>query len=91
MSYTVTKKTVESLDIDNKEEILRQIEEVAEETWLSKREAEVSVMMKHGEYESLKQLAHDLSISENTIYQHVYSINQKLGKARRTIRHAEKS
>lgn len=75
--------TVETVD---KKDLQRQIDSLHKETWLSEREAQISVLMKYAEeYDSLVELAEELGISKNTVYQHAYNINQKKIKSKRTL------
>lgn len=86
-----SKTEYKDLDINNKPEIRRKIEELEEETWLSRREAEISVLMNHTDkYENLSSLADELNISHNTIYAVSHNINQKIAKSRRTLDSVQK-
>lgn len=84
--------SMQKLGVENIDELERQIQELEKETWLSTREAQISVLMNYTDnFNSLLELAEKLGISKNTIYQHAYNINQKIGKSKRTIQNAEKT
>ena len=85
------KTEYKDLDINNKPEIKRKIEELVEETWLSRREAEVSILMNETDnYEKLSQLADDLNLSHNTVYAVAHNISQKIAKSQRTLDSVQK-
>lgn len=85
------KKDFNDLDLNNKPELKRQIEELVKETWLSPREAEISVLMNQtSKYDNLTELAKDLEISTGTIHTMSHDINQKIAKSQRTIKSVQK-
>lgn len=85
------KTDLKRLDVNNKPDLMRQIEELVEETWLSPREAQVTVLMNQTDkYDTLSSLADDLQISHGAIYAISHEVNQKIAKSKRTLDSVQK-